>query len=243
MKKLPVVLVPGLWLCLRHYDPLVGFLGDQGFSLSHPASYPFGLSAKAAELKERVMVCSGGCLLVCHSFGTLVAHKMLDLFPETRGYAHGLISLSGISPRGFEPRVIRKILCQYPIELLLELSRPRFRVPSLKIMQALLGPEATEQDWGCLHAEDPVMMRKLIFRALFGIQRPLVHARLSGPKLFLSGREDRLVTPVSVARWEKHYEPGMNSQPQFLPVGGSHLGILSDPQALAAIAQWLDAQG
>lgn len=236
------VVVPGLWASNHHYADLARWLSILGFPVDVPKIHVLGgIQEKAAALAERLYGLRGrACVLICHSIGALVAHCALDLYPQIGNNISGVIFISGVSPNGFEPAVLKKIVRKYAKVLYGQLRSEEFHIPSLAIFQDLFGGEMESEDWRNLHSEDSKSIGLFMARSFF-VHDLVIQARIPREvgKLFIAAAGDKMVTGRSLSDWRKYYS-GSNGA-DFLKVAGSHFGVLSQEATFAAIGEWLDS--
>ncbi|MBI1961211.1 MAG: alpha/beta hydrolase [Parcubacteria group bacterium] len=206
--KTTIVVLGGLWYSPRLYQEMSEYFRHAGLEVSVP-----DLTGK--DLFDRVGAAYGAIrklgeetrlVMVAHSFGAIVGHKLIELHPELEERVTCFVGLGAVSPYGIERLVSARLALTYPARLLRELFGEMFSIPDFGAFQEEFGG-TSPREFQCLVPEPARLLRSLMFRGLLGgaYYAPMASSRFSCPVHFFNGSYDQVVTQRSLDHWERHY--------------------------------------
>lgn len=203
--KTTIVVLGGLWYSPALYGEMDEYFRGKGCEVLIP-----DLTGK--DLGQRVAVAYNAIAhlgdrkiaVVAHSFGAIVAHKLIELHPELNERIRCFVGLGAVSPYRFEPMVNVHFVVRYITRIFQEVFGREFRIPNPEAFAREFG--GTGQDYRLLNSEPGSLLRNLIFGGFLGrLIKSLVSVPLSCPVYFINGRDDGVVTRRSLADWAGFY--------------------------------------
>ncbi len=244
--KTTIVVLGGLWYSSILYKEMGEYFRGQGCEVVTPDLTGKDLFARVGtaygairKLGEEIKL-----VLVAHSFGVIVGHKLLELHPELEDRVTCFVGLGAMSPYGVERGVSARLALTYPIKLLRELFGEMFSIPDFWAFQEEFGGSSS-REFSFLHPEPAPLLRGLVFRGLFGsaYYAPIVSSRFSCPVHFFNGSEDSVVTQRSLDDWERYYNGYTGrvvngADERFCSIyGATHHGLIVDQYVFRTVRQ------
>lgn len=230
MSKPTVLVFPGFWHGPESYTDIVTCLKD----LEYPVleiNYTSGrsLAQKSLSAEMQIPESEDGYLIIGHSFGSLLAHYLLDKSPLWNNKIKGCIFVSAISTKGFEQWSVLRIAARHPLHFAWQVLHNDITIPTLKIYKRLFGERCTVEQFRLVTKEGRGLFLELWLRWW-----PFVVKRFNCPVLFLNGTSDSAVTQKSVNQWKSFY----GDAAEYKRIDGAHFDVFKNPRLKELINLW-----
>ncbi|MBI2636814.1 MAG: alpha/beta hydrolase [Parcubacteria group bacterium] len=243
--KTTIVVLGGLWYSPALYKEMGEYFQDHGCEVVTPDLTGKDFAGKVDAAYAAICKLGGAKLVVvAHSFGAIVGHKLLELWMELGDRVTCFVGLGAVSPYGIERVVSARLALTHPVKLWRELSGTVCRIPDFRLFQKEFGG-TSPREFYCLRPEPARLLRRLMLRGLLGDAycAPMASARFACPVHFFNGSYDQVVTQCSLDHWERHYNGRTHRMPssadeRFCSIhGATHHRLIVDQYVFRTLWQ------